>query len=251
MLPLQALEGGWEAVLLCSERRRDWTLGTALCHWTASCFLLWVGKFKMNSVHLRVLKFISLGKTKWVCSWPYFNAEIDNPQLSNDLSSKGVCESWCSFSDTRCCACCSGSQLRQESLCLASTTLRCHRPLSLTLPGMPWPRGLSVLPPCHVFGILPSVALQACSYLRDFSNVALCLEWSFLRNLYDHLLLPDEVNSGVSLRDTFPDHPRWSPHALHTCPIVVFQTLLYCVLACFLFPYLLVFYSLYPLLIRI
>lgn len=30
----------------------------------------------MNFVHLKILKLISLGKTKWVCSWPYFNAKI-------------------------------------------------------------------------------------------------------------------------------------------------------------------------------
>lgn len=110
-------------------------------------------------------------------------------------------------------------RLRQESLCCAGTTLRCRQPLTFTLPGMPLPLWLSLLPTCCVFGILPSVAHQACSYLRDFSVAALCLERSFLRNLHDHLLLPDEESTQMSPQRYFPWPPRvkspYPPHLPH------------------------------------
>lgn len=190
-------------------------------------FLLWVDKFKMNSVHLNILKFISLGKTKWVCSWPCFSAEIGSPQLSKDLSSKSVCESWCSFSDAVLCMVL--NRLPQESL-----SLRGHRPFSFTLPVMPLQRRLAFAPdwPCAwnsslsgtpglflPWGLLNCCSLPGVLFPYESAWLLPSPQWG----------VNSDVTSEIPSLTTSGEVPT-------PAPIAVFQTVACCLLVCLLFP---------------
>ena len=107
----------------------------------------------MNSVHLKILKFISPGKTKWVCSWPYFNAEIGNWAMTC------LRKVWVmvQFLDAQCCAWWAGSQSIYALLALPWGGARLSPPPSQECL---WSWGFLWLTTCPVFGIPPSGASQ-------------------------------------------------------------------------------------------
>lgn len=190
LLIFRALESGWEVLLPWGMMGHDSLGGRAACHWIAGSFLLWVDKFKINSVHQKILKVISLGKTKWVFSWPYFNAEIGIPQLSMTCLPKAFCESWCNFSGTQCCACWSRPQMSPRELMLCHCCPEVPHIFHLHPPRNDLGTGTSSCSPLAMY-----LAQQACSYLRDFSTAVLCLGWSSLMNVHDCFLLLNEEST--------------------------------------------------------
>lgn len=144
-----------------------------------------------------------------------FQCRNRQSSLSNDLSSKGVYESWCSFSDASVVHSGQVCRLPRESVCSASAALRGHMPFTFTLPGAPLELGLPLTP--HLPSYLEFLPQWHTNCVPTSGTSQLLLSvWkcSSLTDLHECSLLLNERSAPRGLQRYFP----WPPQIRYPCP---------------------------------
>lgn len=133
-------------------------------------------------------------------------------------------------SQMQCCVWWSGSQA-YESLCCASAAQTCHKSFTFTFPGMSLEARLSLAP--HLPSIWNSslMARHASNYLRDFS-IVLCLEFLPLGICMTASFSSMKSQLKCYFRGIFPTTSGKVLILPTPASIIVFQTLVYCLLVC-------------------